>query len=217
LGLATAGELISVGLHCSGAVRSGIGATLTQGSPFPRNNALTLNLLAQGFAPAQVLGQLRENDPDFQSRQVAIVDREGRTVSHTGARTTGWAGHRQGAGYVAMGDQLSGDSALAPLAELFESSAGLELEERLLKALEGVREPQRLRSVALIVFGNQDYSDTDLRVDLHDEPIAALRRLYDEYQPFAAYYLERARNPRNALPQREFADMLNARRTKDAS
>lgn len=226
LGLATASALVSVGLHCDGAVRSNVGATLTQGAAHRRNNALALRLLAQGFAPAQVLDQLRENDPDFEARQVAIVDRAGRAVAHTGTQTGAWAGHRLGEGYAALGNRLSEESALRQLADTFESTPDLALEERLLKALEDARDArkavaehkqQSAKSVALIVFGHEDYSDVDLRVDLHDEPIGELRRLYDEYQPFAAYYVERAKNPRNALPQREFADMLNARKAKEAS
>jgi hypothetical protein len=54
-------------------------------------------------------------------------------------------------------------------------------------------------------------------VDLHDDPIAELRRIYDEYQPFAAYYLERGKHPRQAISQMEFADMLYAGRKKEAS
>jgi uncharacterized Ntn-hydrolase superfamily protein len=73
-----------------------------------------------------------------------------------------------------------------------------------------------MRSVALVVYGVRDYSDVDLRVDMHERPIAELRRLYDEYQPFGVYYDERAKNPREAIPQREFADML-ARKREGAS
>ncbi|MCW5605279.1 MAG: DUF1028 domain-containing protein [Burkholderiales bacterium] len=223
LGLATASERISVGLHCDGAVHSNVGATFTQGFRSPRNNALALRLLAQGFAPASALDQLRANDPDCEAGQIAVVDREGEVVAFTGARAAAWSGHRLGAGYAALGNRLRGETLLGELADAFEANGSLDLEERLLKALEAARaaneaaaqhERQNLKSVALVVFGRQRYSDIDLRVDLHDDPVAELRRLYDEYQPFAAYYVERGKNPRNALPQREFADMLYASRAK---
>jgi hypothetical protein len=35
-----------------------------------------------------------------------------------------------------------------------------------------------------------------------------LRRIYIDYKPSIAYYEERARSPRNAIPAMEFADML---------
>lgn len=218
LGIATAGELVSAGLYCDGAARSHVGATLTQGAPNPRNNVLALNLLAQGRTPANVLDELRANDPDFDTRQIGIVDREGNAVGNSGSKTPAWTGHRIGAGYVAMCSGVS-EAAIGPLTAAFDSGASLDLEERLLRALEAARDgsarPQA-RSVALVVFGNQPYSDVDLRVDWHEEPVAELRRLFDEYQPFAAYYVERAKNPRQAITQREFADMLYARKGKEA-
>jgi uncharacterized Ntn-hydrolase superfamily protein len=219
LGIATASEVVSTGLYCDGAARSHVGATLTQAAPHPRNNLLALNLLAQGRTPANVLDELRANDPDFDTRQVAIIDREGNAAAHSGAHTPAWTGHRIGAGYVAMASAVANEAVLEPLRAAFGSGAGLDLEERLLKALEAARDGSgqpKARSVALVVFGNQPYSDVDLRVDWHDEPVGELRRLFDEYQPFAAYYVERAKNPRQALPQKEFADMLYARKAKEA-
>jgi uncharacterized Ntn-hydrolase superfamily protein len=224
LGLAVASELISVGHLCAGAMRSHIGATLTLAAPKPRNNTLGLGLLAQGYAPAQALQLLRDNDPDFESRLVAVIDRSGRLAVHVGAQVPDAAPAALGTGYVAFGHRLPGATLLADLARAFEGGAQDDLESRLLGSLEAVRDAcasavnvTKIRSIALIVFGTQDYSDIDLRVDLHDDPIAELRRIFDEYQPFAAYYLERGKHPRQAIPQREFADMLNAARAKEAS
>ncbi len=67
----------------------------------------------------------------------------------------------------------------------------------------------------MIVYGIQDYSDWDLRVDEHEKAIDELRRVHEEYKPNAAYYIERARNPDNAIPAMEFADMLAAQRPKE--
>lgn len=215
LGIATAAELVCAGLYCAGAARSRVGATLTQAAPSPRNNVLALNLLAQGRTPANVMDELRANDPDFSTRQIALVDREGNAAAHSGAQTPAWTGHRIGSGYVAMASAVGSEEAIGPLSAAFESGASLELEERLLQALEAARDGRArptARSVALVVFGDQPYSDVDLRVDCHDEPVAELRRLFDEYRPFAAYYLERGRHPRQAIPQREFADLLYARK-----
>jgi uncharacterized Ntn-hydrolase superfamily protein len=46
----------------------------------------------------------------------------------------------------------------------------------------------------LLTFGRDEFSRSDLRVDLSDEPIAELRRVYDFYAPLVPYYVERARN-----------------------
>jgi uncharacterized Ntn-hydrolase superfamily protein len=218
LGLAVASERMAVGHLCAGAVRSGVGATITLGSPRPRNNTLAIELLAQGFGPQQVLQQLRGNDPEFEQRLVALVDRSGVAVS-AGSKVTEPSQPVTGDGYVAIGDTVPSDL-LEALARSFQHAPADDLEERLLASLEAARDiavTAKLRSVALIVFGVEAYSDIDLRVDLHDNPIGELRRTFDEYQPFAAYYLERGKHPRQAITQREFADMLAASRAKETS
>ena len=220
LGLAVASQRMAVGNLCAGAVRSSVGATITLGSPRPRNNTLAIELLAQGFGPQQVLQQLRANDPEFEQRLVAVVDRSGRGAVSAGSQVSESPQPVTGGGYVALGHDLTSPDVLIALTQTFERERAEELEARLLTSLEAVRDATAiagLRSVALIVFGVADHSDIDLRVDLHDEPIGELRRIYDEYQPFAAYYLERGKYPRQAITQREFADMLAAGRAKEVS
>jgi uncharacterized Ntn-hydrolase superfamily protein len=58
------------------------------------------------------------------------------------------------------------------------------------------------------VWGNRTYNEVDLRVDVHEHAVEELRRIFIDYRPSIAYYEERARNPRNAIPAMEFADML---------
>jgi uncharacterized Ntn-hydrolase superfamily protein len=224
LGLAVASELMAVGHLCAGAVRSNVGATITLASPFPRNNTLAIELLAQGFAPQQVLRHLQLNDPEFERRHVALLDRSGRVAAHAGAEAHDSAEPATGDGYATLGQRLPAPDFLETFVRAFERRPEEDLENRLLESLEVMRvvgltagAAPALRSVALIVYGNLDHSDIDLRVDLHDDPIAELRRIFDEYQPFAAYYLERGKHPRQALPQMEFADMLAASRAKEAS
>ena len=220
LGLAVASERMAVGNLCTGAVRSGVGATITLGSPRARNNTLAIGLLAQGFGPQQVLQQLRGNDPECEQRLVALVDRSGTVAVSAGSEVRDSPPPLTGEGYVAFGHALASPLVLEALTRSFEHGPAGDLEARLVAALEAARDAAagpKLRSVAMIVFGVQDYSDIDLRVDLHDEPIAELRRTFDEYQPFAAYYLERGKHPRQAITQREFADMLAASRAKETS
>lgn len=220
LGLAVASERMAVGNLCAGAVRSSVGATITLGSPRPRDNTLAIELLAQGLGPRQVLQLLRGNDPEFEQRLVALVERSGRVAVSTGSQVRDSSPPLTGEGYVALGHGLPSPDVLKALTRSFEHDPAEDLEARLLAALEAARDlaaGAKLRSVALVVFGVQDYSDIDLRVDLHDNPVGELRRTFDEYQPFAAYYLERGRHPRQAITQREFADMLAASRAKETS
>jgi hypothetical protein len=68
----------------------------------------------------------------------------------------------------------------------------------------------------VVVHGIFDYTDWDLRVDRDENAIDKLRRTHEEFKLFAAYYIERSRNPRDAIPQMEFRGMLAANRKKEA-
>jgi uncharacterized Ntn-hydrolase superfamily protein len=216
-GIGVASYSIAIGLYNDGAIRANTGVTLTQGFANPRNNHLAIHLLAQGHTARHALTQLVANDADSEFRQIAIVDREDNAVVHTGANLRTWAGHRIGQGYVALGDGLAGQQVVDALAAGFESAPAAGLDEQLLAALEAARDAGGMasgkgrlpeRSAAMVVWGNRTYNDIDLRVDLHDRAIDELRRIHVDYKPSVAYYEERARNPRNAIPAMEFADML---------
>jgi uncharacterized Ntn-hydrolase superfamily protein len=226
LGIGIASYSIAIGLYCDGAVRANTGVTLTQGFPNPRNNYLAINLLAQGRTAGQALTELIGNDPDSEYRQIAVVDREDNAIAHTGANLRKWAGHRIGKGYVACGDVLAGQQVVDALAAGYEAAPQAGLEEQLLAALEAGRDAGGMaggkgrlpeRSAAMIVWGNRTYNEVDLRVDMHDRAIDELRRIYIDYKPSIAYYEERARNPRNAIPAMEFADMLKNQQQKEST
>lgn len=220
LGIATASHSMAIGAYCDGAVRPNVGVTLTQGAPLPRNNRLAMNLLAQGHTPTQVLAELAGNDASYEQRQIAVVDREGTAVAHTGSSVQPVCAQRIGSGFVALGTMVASEKVVDALVAGFEFGHQLDLEDRLLNALERARDAGGLkgsggavkeRSVALIVWSQRDYSDIDLRVDLRDDAIAELRSIYVDYKPTVEYYEERARHPRNAIPAMEFADMLRNR------
>jgi uncharacterized Ntn-hydrolase superfamily protein len=95
-----------------------------------------------------------------------------------------------------------------------------DLEERLLMGIEAGRDAggqgtlqahKPERSAALLVYSRHPYADIDLRVDLHATAVEELRRIYQHYKPYEAYYRERGRNPRSALPQEQFMATLQSR------
>jgi uncharacterized Ntn-hydrolase superfamily protein len=224
-GIGIASYSIAIGIHCDAAIRANTGVSLTLGFPRPQNNHLALKLLAQGRTAAQVLEELRANDPDSDWRQVAIVDREG-VAAHSGTGLPQWAGHRTGDGFAVFGDSLAGPQVPDAMAKAFESAAQEGLDERLLAALEAGRQAGGIvgargrlpeRSAAMVVWAHRTYNEVDLRVDVHDNAVTELRRIYVDYKPSIAYYEERARNPRNAIPAMEFADMLKKQQTKAAA
>jgi uncharacterized Ntn-hydrolase superfamily protein len=223
LGYGVASSRMAVGHVCCDAVRAGVGVAITLGFPRPANNLLGIRLLGQGFSSAQVLRALRGNDPLAASRQIVVMDREGVAAADTGTSTQSWAGHQTDLNLAVFGDRLCGQLIIEALTRSFGANSELELEERLLAALEAGRVAAAGQgesgatpalSAALSVYGVQDYSDWDLRVDMHDDAVVELRRVHEEYQLMAAYYIERAKNPQAAKTQMEFVDMLKANRPK---
>jgi uncharacterized Ntn-hydrolase superfamily protein len=225
-GIGIASYSIAIGRYCDGAVRANTGVTLTLGTPLPRNNYLAINLLAQGRTASQALTEIIANDADHAHRHVAIVDRETTVVVHTGRSLRKWAGHRKGEGYVVFGDALAGQQVLDAMAAGFERAPEAGLDEQLLAALEAGRHAGGIvggkgrlpeRSAAMVLWGNRTYNEVDLRVDLHERAIEELRRIYVDYKPSIAYYEQRARSPRNAIPAMEFADMLKKQQQKETT
>lgn len=219
VGIGIATYSICVGLYCNG-LRANVGATMTQAFVNQGNNPLALNLLAEGLKPRRVLDELAANDPDFEYRQIALIDREGRVEAYSGPKTRGWSGHEVGEGYVAMGNVLAGPRVVKAIAQGYEAAANETFERRLLRAIEAGRDAGGQvgneghlteRSAAVIVYGAHDHAELDLRVDLHDVAIDELRRAFEEYELYRGYYRDRGRNPRGAVPQDVFVAGLGAR------
>src|SRR5476651_74108 len=219
-GIAMASTSIAIGRLTDG-IRANTGVSVSQGFPNPANNFLAMNLLAAGFTANHALGELIVNDPHSDWRQLVVVDRTGAVAVKDGERLRPWSGHVTGEACVAAGDMLAGPAVLTAMLAAYAAQPTAVLEDRLLLALEAGRDaggekgkagPLRERSAAVVVCANDDHTEWDLRVDRHDGAIAELRRVHAEYQPHAAYYIERARNPHKAVPAMEFADTLKARR-----
>ena len=168
-----------------------VGAVATQSYANPRYGPDGLALLRQGLAAADVVRRLTEADDERESRQLGIVDAEGRGASFTGSDCHDWAGGRTGTGYAAQGNILVSAETVDALADTFEASTG-PLAQRLLACLAaaqaagGDRRGQQSASL-LVVESDGGYAGlsdlvVDLRADDHERPIEELRRLYGIHQ-----------------------------------
>jgi uncharacterized Ntn-hydrolase superfamily protein len=164
------------------------GAVATQAYANPRYGPEGIDLLRSGKPAAAVVELLVEHDEGRAERQVGVVDATAGSAAYTGEQCSDWAGHRTGPGYAAQGNILVGPETVDALAETFEASAHLPLEQRLLECLAaaqaagGDRRGQQSASL-LVVRRNGGYANlsdvvVDLRVDDHEHPIEELRRLY---------------------------------------
>ncbi|MDH5419531.1 MAG: DUF1028 domain-containing protein [Candidatus Bathyarchaeota archaeon] len=167
-------------------VDAGVGAIATQAKTNIFYGTNGLKLLKAGLSPQAALEAMLKEDPDRESRQVIIIDREGRTAAFTGKETIGWKGHLVGKDYVVAGNMLVSSQVIEAMAQTFENSEG-GLAERLLKALETGQETggdKRGRmSAALLIAGHQQIKTRpilDLRVDEHHDPVKELKRIFEK-------------------------------------
>jgi uncharacterized Ntn-hydrolase superfamily protein len=201
LGIGVASRVLAVGRNGS-SFRGGVGVIVHQASSDPYYGRIGLEMLDAGLDPQEVLARLVRSDLRSESRQVAILDAQGRTAAFTGGGPVGlaeyshprapdepWKGHKCGVDYCAQANTMLSPDVVQNLARSFESTkgSGKSLAERLVEALEagnsGGADVRGQQSAALFIVkklaGAGGYSDVseDLRVNDHPLPIVELRRL----------------------------------------
>ncbi len=162
-------------------VEADVGAIATQANTNIDYGVKGLKLLMSGFSPKASLETMLEEDSDRETRQVIMIDSEGRAAAFTGKEAGSWKGHIAGEGFVVAGNMLVGKRVVEAMKEKYLGSKG-ELAERLLKALEvgdaaGGDKRGKL-SAALVVAGGPRVF-VDLRVDFSPNPVGELRRVFE--------------------------------------
>ena len=172
-------------------VEEGVGAIATQASTEISYGIKGLQLLRIGFSPQTALEAMLKEDKARETRQVTIIDKDGRTAAFTGKKTVDWKGHLIGKNYAVAGNMLVESQVLEAMASIFESSEG-DLAERLMKTLEAGQkaggDKRGKVSAALLVVGERRIKTRpllDLRVDLHQDPVKELRRIYEAYKKWS--------------------------------
>src|SRR3989442_6019175 len=180
-------------------VAPGVGAIVTQASTNPRLGHLGLNLLRAGFPAPRVLEEIAASDQFVERRQLGCLDASGLAAARTGSGNKPWAGHRVDRNVVVAANMVASAAVADAMFDAFQKTLDRPLWERLLGALEAGKaaggQPNGEVSSGLFVVDREPYAMVDLRVDLHPEPVAELRRLADQYFPLIPYYNLRPRDP----------------------
>ena len=213
LGIGITTYSIGVGGYCP-FIERGVAALSTQAFANPALGPLAVAALHETADPERTLAtlaRLAESDSGFDWRQVVIVTADGRVAAHTGPHTRPWSGHVLGEGFAVFGNVLAGEETVRAMAAAWRERMNDDLPERLLAAIEAGRDAGGQaaadgthlteRSAALIVRGPDIVEDLDLRVDLHDDAVGELRRLFERYRIYLPYYALRARSPAETPPQ----------------
>lgn len=188
----------AVGSRCLFA-RHGVGVVLTQHRTDPRLGPRGIELLADGCAPPAVIAALVASTPDAGWRQLAVLDATGASAHFSGKEVVSKHAGVSGVDCVAIGNILRDPGVPAAMVAAFEAYPERALAERLLAALQAGDdaggEERALQSASLMVVNDQSFAYADLRVDLAEQPIAALGRLWQAYAPMADLYVMRAVDP----------------------
>ncbi len=211
-GIAVATRFFAVGARVP-HISAGFGAIATQALVNPYYGIDGLKLLREGRSPRDVVDTLIAADSGHESRQLHIMDAAGRIASHTGRDCVDWCGHVEGDGFSIAGNMLAGARVLDDTAQAYLANKNLTFAQRLIAAMragEAAGGDKRGRqSAALLIYGDEDWSDLDLRVDDHADPLAELERL-------EAVSRERWVHFRKYLPTRKNPAGITDRETIDA-
>ena len=178
-GAAATGNLCVGAWVLRGDVR--VGMTASQGLyPNPLWSPRLLDLMSAGGGAAEALRQIVYADSGREVRQLAVLDRDGGTAVHSGAKNLDYYGHIAADGLIVAGNMLESRAVLEALVDAF-SSATDALAARLISALSAGAAAggdfRGLLSAAVLVV-SADEPPLDLRIDVAPDPLHALDDLY---------------------------------------
>lgn len=192
VGIAVASKFLAVGAYVpAGSAKGGALATQAYGNLALKTEGLAL--LEDGLSPDEMLEKFLAADVLKQSRQVGVVDAQGRVATFTGNDCQPWAGGRaeesDNGSYAAQGNMLTGPEVVDEMVRVWEDSSDDELAQRLVKSLAAGQaaggDPRGKQAAAVLVIsegkGYGGLSDVfvDLRCDDAAEPIDELLRMLE--------------------------------------
>jgi uncharacterized Ntn-hydrolase superfamily protein len=212
IGIAVATKFFAVGARVP-HIAAGIGAIATQALVNPYYGIDGVRLLREGKSPRDIIAALIAADDGRDSRQLHIMDVQGRIAAHTGKDCVDWCGHLAGDGFSIAGNMLAGAQVLDETAKAYVANRDMPFARRLIAALRAGEaaggDKRGKQSAALLIHEREDWSALDLRVDDHADPLAELERLERVSR-------ERWVHFRKFLPTRENPAGITDRATIDA-
>jgi uncharacterized Ntn-hydrolase superfamily protein len=110
-----------------------------------------------------------------------VLGADGKFAAHTGAECVPWCGHWVGDDFSVAGNMLAGPQVVSETVRVMRERSDLELPRRLITALKAGEkvggDKRGKQSAALVIYGKDEWSELDLRVDDHVEPLLELARL----------------------------------------
>ena len=170
-------------------LRRNTGAAASQGATNPYLAHRGLEALGNGLSANEAIEWLLKSDEQRNSRQIQLVDAQGRSSAWTGEECNGFAGHLCGKNFSVAGNWLESAAVLEAMAKAFrQSNPNWKIGRRVLSALAageaagGDRRSSMASSAALQVSGELDFPLLDLRLDFNATAVSELQHLYEQSQ-----------------------------------
>ena len=212
IGIAVATRFFAVGARVP-HIAAGIGGIATQALVNPYYGIDGVKLLREGREPRDIIETLIAADSGHESRQLHIMDASGRVAAFTGRECVDWCGHIEGKGFSIAGNMLAGARVLDDTGKTYIAGEKLPFARRLIAAMRAGEaaggDKRGKQSAALLIYGEEEWSDLNLRVDDHTDPLGELERL-------EAVSRERWVHFRKYLPTRKNPAGVTDRATIDA-
>ena len=180
IGIAVATRFFAVGARVP-HIAAGIGGIATQALVNPYYGIDGIKLLREGREPRDIVETLIAADSGHESRQLHIMDASGRVAAFTGRDCVDWCGHIEGKGFSIAGNMLAGARVLDDTGKTYIAGEKLPFARRLIAAMRAGEaaggDKRGKQSAALLIYGEEEWSDLNLRVDDHTDPLGELERL----------------------------------------
>jgi uncharacterized Ntn-hydrolase superfamily protein len=197
LGVAIVSALMAVTARCA-FVQAQVGAVAVQSMADPRLGPAALQLMAGGYRPEAVLRAFVRTEEGFEYRQLALINAQGATAVHHGAKVPGTALAAEAEGCAAVGNRLVDPQVPELMVEACVRTRG-ELGDRLMAALQaavadGGTGP--IHAAGLRIAEREAWPLVDLRIDWSQgDVVTELDRLWHLWRPQMRTYLDRALDP----------------------
>lgn len=199
---------IAVGNRCPWA-RAKVGAVTSQHRSDIRLGPKGLDFLESGLSAQETVDRLIAESEFPDQRQVAAIDRQGRTAFYCGPKIPSINAGHQGKNCVSTGNVIANPDVPRAMVECYEASLHLGFVERLLAAIDAGLvaggETQPLYSAALLVVDEQEWPLVDLRVDYELQPEKKLRELWSAYEPQTEHFITQVLRPNDIKPKAQAA------------
>jgi uncharacterized Ntn-hydrolase superfamily protein len=213
IGVAVATRFFAVGALVP-HIAAGIGGVATQALVNPYYGTDGIPMLRDGKSPDVIVAALIAGDAGAESRQLHVMDAQGRIAAHTGKDCVDWCGHLAGDGFSIAGNMLAGARVLDDTAKAYAANSELPFPRRLIAAMRAGEaaggDKRGKQSAALLIHDREEWPALDLRVDDHADPLAELERLEQVSRERWAHF-------RNFLPTRQNPAGITDRATIEAA